>query len=152
MGHKIESRVLAEQPTVVIRGSVRTSEIGAWIQQAYGELFAYLGSIGVAPAGPPFARYTFRDDGFGLEAGVPVGKVVARKGRVEPSSLPGGSVAATLHVGPYDTIGPAYDELVHWVRAEKHKPTGPHWERYLNSPAEEPDPSRWQTEVLLPYE
>lgn len=152
MGHQIESRTLREQPTAVIRGTVGKDAIGPWIQQAYAELFGYLGRVGVAPAGPPFARYTFRADGFGVEAGVPVAGAIRGEGRVEPSSLPGGPVAATLHVGPYDTLGSAYDELTRWIEAQKHTPKGPHWECYLNSPSEEPDPSRWKTEVLLPYQ
>lgn len=151
MAHKIETRTLAEQHTAVIRGVVPRDGVGPWIEQAYGELFAYLGQLGVAPSGPPFARYTFRDDGFGVEAGVPVGRLVPGKGRIEPSTLPGGPVASTLHEGPYDSLGPAYDELTSWIRAQQHTPTGPHWERYLNSPAEEPDPSRWKTEVLIPF-
>ena len=34
----------------------------------------------------------------------------------------------------------------------RERPTaGPHWEVYYDDPNAEPDPSRWRTDVVVPY-
>ena len=149
MRYEIETRVVAEQPTAIIRGHVSEESIGAWLAGAYAEVFGCLADAGVAPAGPPFVRYTFVPDGFDVEAGVPVGSPVLVVGRVEASSLPAGRVATTLHVGPYQDLAAAHDAVEAWIREHGFEPAGPHWEFYLSEPTVAPEDQR--TEVVEPY-
>jgi effector-binding domain-containing protein len=72
-------------------------------------------------------------------------------------TLPAGRYVSLLHVGHYDELIAANATLQAW--ASDHGVTfdvtraddGDHWgarvEHYLTNPAEEPDPSRWQTEI-----
>jgi effector-binding domain-containing protein len=64
--------------------------------------------------------------------------------------LPGGRVAATVHVGPYDELGTAYRELEVWMGKQGLTPSGPPFDIYLNDPSEVEDPARFQTELLWP--
>ncbi len=151
MGYAVKSLELAEQPTAVVRARVPVEQISTWLPAAYGEVFEYLGARGVAPAGPPFARFTMEPDAFEVEAGAPVRQPLPAHGHVVPGTLPAGPVAVTTHIGPYDTLGQALDVLQGWVREHGAEPAGPHWEVYFSNPQEEPDPVRWRTDVLLPY-
>lgn len=76
-----------------------------------------LAQHGVQPAGPPFARYhRLEDDRFAVEAAFPVSsfpvsRMIGAGGDVRSAALPGGSVARTVHVGPYDEMEPAFGAL-----------------------------------------
>jgi effector-binding domain-containing protein len=48
--------------------------------------------------------------------------------------LEGGSVATTLHRGPYEQIGPVYLGLQEWISEHGHVVAGPPHEIYLNDP------------------
>ena len=83
----------------------------------------------------PFARYhPTGDDRFEVEAGFPASTPTSGEGEVEPSDLPGGLAAVTVHTGPYDTIGPTYEALRAWVQEHGGEPVGDAWEVYLTEP------------------
>lgn len=134
------------QEAAVVRGTMRPEEIGAFVGQAFGEVLEALGAQGLHPTGPPFCRYRMLDDSFEAAAGFPASGPVVPAGRVEPAVLPGGRVATTLHVGAYDELGHAYEQLMAWVAAEGLTPAGDSWESYLDGP-EVPEP---RTLVCVP--
>lgn len=150
MPYDIRSEVLPGQLTAVITGTVPLAEVGRWLPIAYDEVFAALARQGIDPVGPPFARYDLLGDRFVMEAGAPVAGQVVPDGRVIAGTLPGGPVAITTHVGPYDQLGDAVDALTTWVVAQGSTPAGAHWEVYYSDPILEPDPATWRTDVVLP--
>ncbi len=150
--YEVESRPLAEQDTAVEYATLPASELGAWLGKAFGEVASYLQRKGAGPAGMPFARYRIAGDGrFDVEAGFPASTPTSGEGDVEPSDLPAGLAAVTVHVGSYDSIAPAYDALQQWVHEHGRQPAGDPWEVYLTDPSADPDPRAWRTEVVLPY-
>jgi effector-binding domain-containing protein len=150
--YEIESRTLAEQDTAVEYTTLAVTEIGPWLGKALGEVASYLARKGAGPAGMPFARYhPTSDNRFEVEAGFPASTPTAGEGEVEPSDLPGGLAAVTVHVGPYDAMEPAYAALRTWVQTHGGEPVGDAWEVYLTDPSAEPDSSTWRTEVVQPY-
>lgn len=150
MTYEIDIRVLPEQPTAVVRGTMPVADMSTWLPAAYQEIGGYLQRCGAAPAGPPFARYTFRDDLADVEAGFPVTRPVGGAGRVVPSSLPSGPAAVTTHHGPYERLDAAFDAVEAWLKEHGHEAAGPHWEVYYTDPQAEPDPTRWRTDVVRP--
>jgi effector-binding domain-containing protein len=72
-------------------------------------------------------------------------------GEVRSSSLPGGMVATTMHIGSYDQMEPGYEALSAWVKERGQELAGDAWEVYLSDPAAEPDPTKWRTEIVQPY-
>jgi effector-binding domain-containing protein len=149
--YTIVDSVLPAQYTAVVRGEMDAEHMPIWLGEAYADVAEYLASAGVAPAGPPFARYTFLAQTVGIEAGFPVPFEVAGDGRVEPSRLPEGAAAVTTHTGPYEDLERAYRAVVEWLDTRGRQQRGPHWEVYLTDPNTEPDPSRWRTDVVVPY-
>jgi effector-binding domain-containing protein len=140
------------QVTAVARATLTVAEIGPWLGKAYGAVAALLADRQAGPAGPPFARYHKLGKGrFEVEAGFPASSQIERDGDVQPSELPGGQAAVTVHVGPYDQMEPAYQALASWVNEHKGEPAGDAWEVYFSDPSSEPDPGTWRTEIVQPY-
>lgn len=138
---------LQHQDTAVVRAAVRPSEIPGHLGAVFAETAAEAGSQGLSVVGPPFGRYTIDDDQmFHLEAGIPVSAPVVAAGRVEPSSLPQGRVARTMHVGDYAAVGAAYEAARDRILADGYACTEAPWESYLD----EPDVAAPRTEVFVP--
>ena len=151
MEYTVESHVLFERPTAVIRARLPIDEVPKWMSAAFEEVFAELGRQGAEATGPPFARYVMHPDVFEVEAGVPVAEPVVPWGRVVPGTLPAGPVAVTTHHGPYEGLGKALDALAEWIDEHDSEPAGAHWENYFSDPVAEPDPEKWRTDVYLPW-
>jgi effector-binding domain-containing protein len=147
----IESRVLTEQPTVIQRGTMTPAEMPVWFPKAYGEIVEFLRTHHTTPTGHPFARYHQLPGGrFEVEAGFPVAAAVDSDAVNQMSSLPGGMVAVTVHVGPYDKLGDSYAAVAEWLRLRGGTPAGDPWEIYHDPPTGDPD--TWRTEIVQPYE
>jgi len=150
--YTIETRTLTELETAVEFATLSPPEIGPWLQKAFGEVATYLERKGAGPDGPPFARFSLTSDGrVDVEAGFPASTPTSGEGEVEPSDLPPGPAAITVHVGPYDTMEPAYAALHEWMTEHEREPAGDAWEVYLTDPDADPDPGTWRTEVVQPY-
>lgn len=137
---------LQAQHTGVVRGHVTKEGIAEFLGPAFGEVISVLDEQGLHPTGGPFGRYRPTEDGFDVEVGFPSSDMVKPEGRVEPSELPGGRVARTMHVGAYGDVGAAYEAAFAWLVDEGCVATDEPWECYLDGP-EVQNP---RTEVFIP--
>jgi effector-binding domain-containing protein len=151
MSYVVESRILDEQVTAVRRATLPSDRVPQWLADTYSAVVQYLARAGVAATGPPFARYVMRDLDLAVEAGLPVAREIRGDGDIEPSTLPGGTVALTTHHGRYEALEDAYKALAAWIEEHGGTPADAHWEVYFSDPAREPDPARWRTDVVMPY-
>ena len=152
----------AEQPYVAIRGHVSMAEIGAFAGRT-GEVFGWLGARGLTPAGPPFLKYNVIDMMRQLEVenGVPLTAPVENTGDGEVISgvLPAGRYATVTHVGHPSELAGATKALLDWAAGQgltwdmSPGETGERWgsrlEFYLTDPREEPDMSKWITQLAF---
>jgi effector-binding domain-containing protein len=155
---KIEDR--GEQAYVGVRASVPMQGIADFIDESYPELFAHLEAHGVQPAGAPFLRYNLIDmeRQLEIETGVPVAAPVPGEGRVFTGALPAGRYATLTHIGPYDGLIDANEALQQWARdqglewAMSETDEGDRFESrfevYVTDPGDEPNPEKWETEVV----
>lgn len=151
MEHEI--RVGRREATLVVsrRRPVRLAEVGGVIGAAFGEVYGYLGSHGGTPVGPPFVIYhgsPATDDPFDMEVCAPVARPIDPPAGWAMQELPAGTFATLLHVGPYDTVGDAYETLFAWLGSHRMEAAGPPREVYLSEPGTPPD--RIRTIVELP--
>jgi effector-binding domain-containing protein len=156
---RIETR--AEQPYVAIRTQVAMEELGTVVPPLNQEVFAWLGQQGAAPAGPPFWKYNVIDMErlLEVEAGVAVTVAVPGDGRVISGVLPAGRYAALNHVGHPSELAKATEELLDWAAGQgltwdmSPSETGERWgsrlEFYLTDPRQEPDMSKWETQLAF---
>jgi effector-binding domain-containing protein len=151
MGYTIAVHDQAVQPIISIRGRHAQAEIPEFLGRSFGLLFGHLKLLGVEPAGPPFVIYhAFGPAGMDAEVCVPVATLVSATGGVQSRVLPAMTVARTLHIGPYEMLGSAYDAVTAWIRGRGFELAGPMRERYLNGPGDNVSPAEYQTEVEIP--
>jgi effector-binding domain-containing protein len=149
------------QETVAVRFQrpMASVDVGELMDAAMGSLGARLGAAGVAPAGPPFARYhAWGGEVADVEIGFPVAQAIAglpglaetREGEVGASELPGGRIAVVVHRGPYAGLGDAYGRLHDWIHDQGEEDGPGPWETYIDSPEEVEDVSALRTEIRWP--
>jgi len=153
---KIEFR--DEQPYMAIRTQAALKDLRKVIPQLLTEVFAWLDKEGAPPAGAPFIRFNVIDMAAksDIELGVPVPGALAGDGRVQAGALPAGRYASLIYTGNGIKANAA---LLDW--AAKNGLVFDHWdtengdafrgryESFLTGPDEEPDRSKWQTEVSI---
>ena len=113
------------------------------------------------PAGPVLFRYNVGDMAreLHMEVGVPVADVVEGDAEIVSGVLPAGRYATLTHVGHPSELAGVTAALLGWAAREgltwdKVKtPDGERWgcrlEWYKSDPAEEPDMTKWETELAF---
>jgi effector-binding domain-containing protein len=148
------------QPYVAIGAEVTMEQLPGLADQL-GEVFSWLAERGLAPAGPPFSGTTSSTwNGSSTSKPACQCRQQSRVGKsVTAGVLPAGRYATTVHVGPYDGLTGAVDNLLQWAQAhglewdKSPAGDGEHWgcrlEIYLTNPAEQPDPAKWETQLAF---
>lgn len=115
--------------------------IGGGLSEAYGSI----GPSG-AVAGEPFVIYhgapAEGDRPFEIEICAPISGPVPAPDGWTIKELWAGTFASVLHVGPYDSLGAAYDELEAWIARQGYAVAGAPREVYLSEPGTPPEDIR----------
>jgi len=133
-----ETRTVEEVFTAVTFGPTDRDELAAWLPGALESVRTYLQKWGAGPDGDPFLREV---DGE-VEAGYPASTPVGGEGDIEPSELPGGTVAVTSITGD---AGAARAEVEAFVGEQGGTPGGEAWEVLLDGTLE------GRRELVLPF-
>jgi AraC family transcriptional regulator len=151
MTYSFEIQELEKTPVLSITATTTMAELGEVMADCFPTVFKHIHANGGQPAGMPFARYhKFGPEEVVVESGLPLIGAVAGEGRILTSELPGGLVARTIHVGPYESLLDAYQAYETWFADGEYEATGGPWEVYLTDPGEEKDSSKWQTQINWP--
>jgi len=86
-----------------------------------------------------------------VEVAVPVFGRVEGSDEVNCYELPGGTMAKTVHKGPYQDCAPTYGKLFAWLAENGKKIARPTREVYLNDPNEVPQ-AEILTDIYVPIE
>lgn len=155
----IEVVDLPSQSVVTIRRRVAMAELTDFFGHAFTTLTAVIDQAGGTVAGPPFAWYhgvpTAEVDvaaGFAVD-GIEDGSLVPAAGAgddAELSTRPGGRAAVCVHVGPYETLEESYAAVERWMVEHGLVGRDDMWEEYLTDPGSQPDPTVWETRIVVP--
>ncbi|HEY6297824.1 MAG TPA: GyrI-like domain-containing protein [Streptosporangiaceae bacterium] len=149
------------RPYVAIPAHVTMAEIGAVVPPLNGEVFRWLAERGAASDGAPFWKYNVidMDRELVIEAGVTVPQALAGDGRVVAGTLPSGRYATLMHMGHPSELAGVTATLLDWATGQglswdmSPEADGERWgsrlEIYLTDPAEEPDMSKWVTQLAF---
>ena len=152
MEYDIAEKHLLPQLALTHRTSVTMETMGDRIGAAFGVLGAHGGKTGATWSGPPFILYPEECEGeFEITVCMPVAPGAQGGDGIDVEEVQGGTVASTVHVGPYNQVGPAYVALQKWMTDNGRRPAGMMREVYLNDPATVP-PEQLMTEVDWPVE
>ena len=155
---KLEDR--NEQRYVGIRTLAAIPELPTVIPQLLGEVFAWLGKQGIAPAGAPFIRYHVinMESKMDIEMGVPVTGALPGDDRVSAGVLPAGRYATLIYTGVTNGLE-GNKALIDWAKAngvvwdrwddENGDAFRSRYESFLTNPEDEPDQAKWETEVAI---
>jgi len=156
--------VIAErpaQPYVGISAQVTMQTMDSILPPLMPQVFAWLGERGIPPAGPPFWKYNVIDMDrlLEVEVGVPVTAPADGDDRVLAGVLPAGRYAILRHTGHPDELIDVIASLREWATQEgltwdfSNTPDGERWaarlEIYETDPADEPDMSKWTTQLAF---
>jgi effector-binding domain-containing protein len=134
--------------------------LGAEVPALLQDVLRFLTKNRIAPAGPPIIRYQMigDDEKVSVEAGYPTSEPVGG-GNIAPGTLPRGRYLSVVHQGPYTTIVDTTREFLAWAKENdvefdaQEGPGGTVWkarvEHYLTDPADQPDPSKWETKLTF---
>ena len=151
MKPECRTTTLEAQPIVGIRTTVAMKEIGNVMGPLFGELHGHIQRSGGQPVGMPIARYhSMPTDTVELECAIPVASPLEGAGRVQAGELPAGPAATVTHIGPYDDLPKTWAALTEWMQSQNLEGVDPPWEVYVTDPGEEPDPSKWRTDIFYP--
>jgi len=150
MSYKIELKEEKEQAVLSIRKVITEKTLQQELGRAYQALFQYLGELGEAAAGGPFAGYFNMDmNALDVEMGVPVAKVLPGRGEIKAGCVPAGRHVSCVFKGPYTQLEPVYNEMNRWMSENGCVPSGVVYEYYLNSPMEVPE-AELMTKIVFP--
>jgi hypothetical protein len=151
---------------VAIPCHVKEDGVAAAVDPAFPELFGWLGDRGIEPLGPPFIRYLETDpqgEPLELEVAVAAGARVLGDEHVRADAVPASRYVTLLHTGPYrhavkPDLATARAAMQDWAKKEgvgldsQRTDRGVAWgcyvEQYLVGPVDEPDYSKWTTELM----
>jgi AraC family transcriptional regulator len=147
----IDRKELDEQPILYIRRQVRRTELPQFFAECYPRLYGHGAQAGLAIAGQPAARYITVGPGqWTVDAVMPLRSPAATEGEITAGTLQGGPAAVAIHMGPYEQLEGTYRAVEKWIAERGYRHNGPPWEVYVTDPGQEPDSSKWKTEVYWP--
>lgn len=152
----VEFLQVKEVPTIVLKVRDHPMDhLSDVFDTAYSAVMTHAADMGVSLSGPPFALYTSMPTNVvSLEAGVPVDRQLAEafpteEGIViEPSVLPGGTIARMTYFGGYDGLPDAWGIFMQALAAEGKQPDLPFWEIYVSEPGPDVDPATLRTDLV----
>ncbi len=117
-----------------IRRRVNFAKVGDTIPDGFRRLWECVEPVGHGEGMPGMVIYQMDGGVADIEMFVPVARPFDPSDEITVTTLPGGRMATTTHVGPYDGSGAAYAALGEWITEHGHHVVGPPREYYLNDP------------------
>lgn len=149
MEYLVQVEQVESQMTAVVRRRADLIELTRVVPQACGEVWAFIRSSHLPHPGRNLALYL--DDEINLEVGVEVFQPFDGAEQVICSRTPDGTVATTVHMGPYHRLPAAHSAIRKWCAEQGFSLAGPNWEVYGHW---DDDPAKLRTDVyyLLPFD
>lgn len=146
MQTEVKVRERGRTTVLAKRADLRVREIPALLGSSFGQVYGYLDGLNVRPTEPPFVIYHGMPGPFDLPIEIEI--CAPLPAPVDPPEgwrlldLPAGIFASIVHVGSYDTLGAAYDELDAWIAEHGYAVHGAPREVYLSEPGTLPAETR----------
>ena len=145
MPYVVQVERLDSIPLAVIRRQVRPWELGRVVPECCGLVWNVLGAQ-QARGGRHVAIYW--DNAVRVDVGAEVFGPFVERDEVVRGATPAGTIASTMHLGPYTGLGAAHRAVHEWCRAHSRRLAGPKWEIYGHwQPEWDTNPSHIRTDV-----
>lgn len=143
------------QAIIAIKDSVHMDDYSSFYEKSYGAIMAYMGRNSIQSTGYPISVTHYWDSAGAsvIEAAMPVAEVLEvpdNENGMYSRMMEGSQVLKVSHWGPYETVGMSYEALEAYMMENSLEENGPPYEVYITDPASEPDPSKWETQIVWP--
>ena len=146
MEYEVVIETVEEQPVAAARQRTTFAAISREIGTLLDGPWAFVrAQPGLWTVGHNVAIYWDNANGGSIEVGVQVVRRFEAEGDVICSATPAGTVARTIHYGPYDQLLSAHRAVQAWCQEHGHQTVRPYWEIYGDW---EDDPTKLRTDVL----
>jgi GyrI-like small molecule binding domain len=142
MTYAIENRRVEPKRIAVVHRRARLDELTKVVPAACGDSWNLVKKLRLK-AGRNVAVYL--DEEINLQVGQEVAEPFPSTGDLFCSTIPGGEVATTAHIGPYHQLGDAHQAVRQWAADHKRTLAGPNWEIYGHWTD---DPNQLRTDVF----
>lgn len=151
MSYEIEIKEIPDHLVASVRRRASIANVGKEVPEAFHELIEAVGPVGYGNGMPGVVYYGEVGPETGWDMGIfmPVAAPFDPPEGMTVEPLEGGRFASTVHRGPYEECGPAYEALTAWIGEQGHQIVGPPRELYLNDP-NEVGRDEALTEILFP--
>lgn len=131
-----------------LQASCKHSDLGPTIGKSFGQIGR--SAEGIQQAGAPRVYYVeWLPDTCTIQAAIPVESSVEPSGEVTLTQLPAGTALMASYFGPYTGLADAWSQMWKAIEEQSLKATGVCWDEYVTDPGEEPDDSKWQTDLFI---
>jgi effector-binding domain-containing protein len=127
MTYAIDNRKVEPQLIACVHRRAKLGDLKTVVPQACGDSWNLVKKLGIK-GGRNVAVYL--DGEINMEIGQEVAAPFPSTSELFCSSMPGGEVITTAHIGPYDRLGDAHRALVQWATDHQRPLAGPNWEIY----------------------
>ena len=142
---------VSPQYVLLLKGKSSAQNISQDMGSMYSKVYGYMGTKTINPVGPPIALYfSAPSPDWEIGVAVPVDDGMLGQGAIEATTLPGGKMVSTMHIGPYEKLHESWNALSDWIKKSEYTPAGPGREVYLHGPSQESDSAKFRTELLWP--
>lgn len=147
--YKIESITTSDMELLSIKITCTPDEISQKMGECYGQIMAYITARQVTMAGMPLAiYYYYSEDSVVMEPAIPVVEKTEGNGSILSTTLLSmNNVLKLNYYGDYHNLGIAHEAMDAHMAANNITQGELVWEIYVTDPGQEPDTSKWLTEV-----
>jgi len=138
-------------PSLSIMDATTVDGIGELLGKNYGLIMEYMKAKKIDMAGIPYTVYYNWDPNgvIHLRAAIPVSTEVPGRGVVEYFELPATKAVFAKHVGGHDT-GATHEAIGEYISDFGIETDDFVWEVYVIDSMNEPDESKWETDIYYP--
>jgi len=154
--HVVNEVQVTEMRLLSVKDSCSIEDIESKMKELMGELYEFLMQNELETSSAPLCIYPVwnTEEGYTvMEVALPISPDVEiiESDRIGVNTLSAGSAAQVIHYGSYASLNSAHFALDEWITDNGKNMSGPPWEVYLSNPHNEPDTSKWITEVYYPF-
>lgn len=138
---------------ISVMDSAYIQDMAAHYEKSYGILGQFAAQNELQITGMPLS-ITHRWDEetfFGVfEPAMPISGEAESTDQVMVKDSYAGKVLKATHMGSYESVGSTWDALMAKVASGNYTENGYPWEVYVTDPGQEPDTTKWITEIYMP--
>jgi effector-binding domain-containing protein len=145
---------VTSNPYYYIEDEVSIDEMNSeFFGERYGKITDYLGEDKENMLGMPFAVYPEWDEENNIgtvQVAIACDSDKPAEGEIKKGMTHKGKAMKCSFMGPYEKTSDGHEFLHKKIAESSYKFAGAPWEVYVTDPADEPDNSKWITEIYYP--